>query len=285
MAEICIWTRFGFCICIIFSSIVLGFYLNLKKLNHFTRICKRLQSQYETHCPDHNIQIKHQITIKCQYSVPGWPLSKRKSQDYLCASWCAWSINCSWGRLDRQNRKFAPFLVVTEAKNVFFFKCTRSGFVYQELRDFAKTTLTRVSSHWLRLESSQVILWKTWLGRVESPFFSTLLESSPSHEKSWLESTRVIDSSYTITAWNHSSWTWLMICGELEEFVHTGWATKWIYKVPVLLLSVRQQGTPRPLDQGMLAKEKRIWDFVKQILYTLIWFIQTGCYFLPSVSN
>jgi len=76
-----------------------------------------------------------------------------------------------------------------------------------------------------------------------------------------------------------------MICGELEEFVHTGWATKWIYKVPVLLLSVRQQGTPRPLDQGMLAKEKRIWDFVKQILYTLIWIIQTGCYFLPSVSN
>jgi len=38
-------------------------------------------------------------------------------------------------------------------------------------------TLTRVSS--------RVILWKTWL---ESQFFSTWLESSPSHHKSWLES-------------------------------------------------------------------------------------------------
>ena len=39
-----------------------------------------------------------------------------------------------------------------------------------------------------------------------------------------------------------------MICGELEEFVHVGWATKWIYKIPVLLVSVREQGTPRILD-------------------------------------
>ena len=40
----------------------------------------------------------------------------------------------------------------------------------------------------------------------------------------------------------------LMICGELEEVVHIGWATKWIYKIPLLLVSVRQQGTPRALD-------------------------------------
>jgi len=28
--------------------------LNLKEFNHFTGICKRLQSQYETHYHDHS---------------------------------------------------------------------------------------------------------------------------------------------------------------------------------------------------------------------------------------
>jgi len=29
-----------------------------------------------------------------------------------------------------------------------------------------------------------------------------------------------------------------MICTKLEEFVHIGWATKWIHKLPVFLVSV-----------------------------------------------
>jgi len=53
----------------------------------------------------------------------------------------------------------------------------------------------------------------------------------------------------------------------------------------VLLVFVRQQGTPRALDSGMLAKERKISDFGKEILYTLIWFDQTGCYVLLSASN
>jgi len=44
--------------------------------------------------------------------------------------------------------------ITTEAKNAHFFKCTQSGFVYQELRDFVEMSLTRVSSHWLWFESS-----------------------------------------------------------------------------------------------------------------------------------
>jgi len=55
-------------------------------------------------------------------------------------------------------------LIITEAKNARFFVCKQTGFVYQEIRDFVKMTLTRFSSHWL------------WL------------ESSPNHQKSWLES-------------------------------------------------------------------------------------------------
>jgi len=38
-----------------------------------------------------------------------------------------------------------------------------------------------------------------------------------------------------------------MICSKLE-FVHIGWATKWIHKLSVFLVSVRQQGLPRALD-------------------------------------
>jgi len=52
-----------------------------------------------------------------------------------------------------------------------FFVCKRSEFVHQELRDFVKMTLIRVSSHWLWLESSRVILRKTWLECSRVPVF------------------------------------------------------------------------------------------------------------------
>jgi len=76
-------------------------------------------------------------------------------------------------------------LIIIEAKNAQFFVYKRTGFVHPRLRDFVK--LTRVSSHWLWLESSRDILRKMWL------------EWSPSHQKSWLKSSRVIDSSQAIT--------------------------------------------------------------------------------------
>ena len=116
---------------------------------------------------------------------PVVPSVKEKSHVYLCASWDAWSLKCNMERLDRQNRKFAPILITTEAKNAHFFKCTRSGFIYQEIRDFVKMTLTRVSSHFVKNVT-----------RVEWTFFSTWLESSPSHQKSWLESSHWLESRY-----------------------------------------------------------------------------------------
>jgi len=66
-----------------------------------------------------------------------------------------------------------------------FFVCKRTGFAHQRLIDFAKMTLTLISSHWLRLESSHSVKNVT---RVASPLFSSWLELSPSHQKSWLES-------------------------------------------------------------------------------------------------
>jgi len=52
-----------------------------------------------------------------------------------------------------------------------------------------------------------------------------------------------------------------MICSKLQEFVHIGLATKWIHKLSVFLVSVGQQGLPRALDLGKLAKERKILDW------------------------
>jgi len=121
--------------------------------------------------------------IRCRYIVPFLfltPQWKAKSQLYLCAGWDTWSLKCSKVQLDNQKRKSVPILFVTEAKNAHFFVCKRTGYVHQRLRDFVKRTLTQVLSHWLWLESSHSA--KNVI-RVESPFFSTWLESSH-----WLES-------------------------------------------------------------------------------------------------
>jgi len=115
------------------------------------------------------------------------------------------------------------------------------------LRDFAKNdsdsnleslTATRVeSSHSVEntTRSSQVTIFLN-VTRVESesPKIVTRVESL----------TLVTLSLPGTIVHEHGK----MICGELEEFVHVGWATKWIYKIPVLLVSVREQGTPRILD-------------------------------------
>jgi len=59
-----------------------------------------------------------------------------------------------------------------------------------------------------------------------------------------------------------------VICSKLEEFVHIGCATKWIHNLSVFLVSVGQQGLPRALDLGKLAKDRKTWDWWKKY-YTL----------------
>jgi len=49
-----------------------------------------------------------------------------------------------------------------------------------------------------------------------------------------------------------------MICSELEEFVHIGWATKWIHKRSVFLVSVGPRGLPRALTSESLPKRERL---------------------------
>jgi len=102
-----------------------------------------------------------------------------------------WGINISDVTIHpSRGSKINPTLKVC-AHNRVAHASKRTGFVHQELRDFVKMTLSRVSSHWLWLKSSDSVKNLT---RVESPFFSTWLESSLSHQKPWLD----IDSSHAI---------------------------------------------------------------------------------------
>jgi len=54
-------------------------------------------------------------------------------------------------RRHSKRRKFAPVLIITEAKETHFFLWKRSELVNLKLGDFENMTLTRVSSHWLWL--------------------------------------------------------------------------------------------------------------------------------------
>ena len=146
------------------------------------------------------------ITI-CKYLIGSWWCVSRsilcpsgrsvksKFQVYIYASYecLTLRIYSSITRLESQNRKFPPILIITGPKNDHFFVCKQTRFVDQRLWDFANMTLTRISSHWLWLESSRVILWKTWL------------ESSQSHQKSCLELSHWLESRYYCSL--HSSFT------------------------------------------------------------------------------
>jgi len=148
-----------------------------------------------------NTALNHdKVSIFCASTDP---LVKAKSQ--VCASTqvgVTGSLKCSIAQPDSENRKFPPILIITEAKNPHFFVCKRTGFVLQELRDFVKTALTRVSSQWLWLESSYSVKNVT---RVETPSFSTCVESSSSHQKLWLVLSHWLESRYH---WESESQIW-----------------------------------------------------------------------------
>ena len=69
--------------------------------------------------------------------------------------------------------------MITEAKNAHVFVCKRTGFVYQEVRDFVKMTLTRV----IVCESSRVILWKIWFESIRVTVFLNVTRVEPESPK------------------------------------------------------------------------------------------------------
>jgi len=158
--------------------------------NHFiwkrlkVTVCGQLPlSRYANTWLDHD---DVSIGLYCALLAPQWKANLRSTSVQVMNTW---PLGYSITGLKSQNRKFAAILVITGPKNDHFCVCKQTGFVDQRLWDFAKITLTRVESFCEKREST----------RVESPSFSTWLESSQSYQKPWIESSRVIDSSHAIT--------------------------------------------------------------------------------------
>jgi len=174
-------------------GIVWKIWATLRKLFAPPGVPSWLRAWYEAHCRDHDMQILHWMTMRCQYIVPCWPLSEKKSlRSTPVQVGDAWSLKCSIARLDSQNRRFAPILIITEAKNAL---CANELGLFIRASEFLQKWL------WLEFrvidcDSIREIMWKTWL---ELSHHFSQRESSPSHRKSWLESSQVIDSSHAIT--------------------------------------------------------------------------------------
>jgi len=101
---------------------VFGLDLNLKNLNHFTGICKRLKvtvwgpPAWSRHA---NTTLNHDnVSIYCALLTPQWKQSVRPSSVQVGET-CSLKCRIAWP--DKQNKKFAPILIITEAKNAHFF--------------------------------------------------------------------------------------------------------------------------------------------------------------------
>jgi len=135
------------------------------------------------------------ITI-CKYYIkprkdlnelcPADSLVKAKSQVYLCASWGHFILKMQRGTTRQSKQKICVHLDHPSSKKWSFLCVQTNWVVHQELRNFVKITLTRVESFCEK---------RDWT-RVESPVFSTWRESSPSHQKTWLESSHWLQSRY-----------------------------------------------------------------------------------------
>ena len=112
------------------------------------------------------------VGLYCALLAPKWKANLRSTSVQVMNTWPS---RYSVTRLESQNRKFAAISIITGPKNDHFFVCKQTWFVDQRLWDFAKTTLTRVSSHWLWLESSHSVKNVT---RIESSHHLSQRDSS-----------------------------------------------------------------------------------------------------------
>ena len=139
------------------------------------------------------------ITI-CKYLIGSWwcvnrstlcysgPSVKSKSQVYLCASYEYLTLRTQHNTTWKSKHKICTNFDHYWTKK-WSFLCMQTNWVCQReaLRFCKKMTLTRVSS---RVKS---FCEKRDSSRVESLSFSTWLESSHSHQKSWLESSHWLE--------------------------------------------------------------------------------------------
>jgi len=185
-------------------------------LNHFiwkrlkVTVCGRLPlSRYaNTWLDDDDVS----VGLYCALLASQWKTNLRSTSVQLMNTW---PLGYSITRLESQNRKFAPILIITGPKSDHFFVCKQTGFVDQRLWDFAKMTLTRVSSHWLWLESSHSVKNVT---RVEL-----------NHHLSQRDSSRVrVTKNRESSHWIQSRYYWLAYAmlwfrREVLFFCHNLW--------------------------------------------------------------
>jgi len=95
-----------------------------------------------TICKYANITLNHdEVSKYCALLTPRWKQSLRSISVQVEDPW---SLKCSIERLDRQNRKFAPILIITEEKMLISLCANEVGLSIRNSRDFVKMTLTRV---------------------------------------------------------------------------------------------------------------------------------------------
>jgi len=119
----------------------------------------------------------------CALLAPQWKANHRSTSVQVMNTWL---LGYSTTRLESQKRKFARILIITGRKMIISLYANKLGLWIRGSEIFQK---------WLWLESSHSVKNVT---RVESPSFSTWLESSQSHQKSWLESSHWLESRYRL---------------------------------------------------------------------------------------
>ena len=122
--------------------------------------------------------------------TPQW----KKIQVYLCASWGAWSLKCNTERLDRQTDNLRQSWSSLKQKMLISLSAHEVGLSIRNTEFCKNDSDSSLGSLTVtRFESSHSVKKVT---RVESPFFSTWLESSPSHQISLLESSHWFELRY-----------------------------------------------------------------------------------------
>ena len=139
--------------------------------------------------------IYDKVSIYCVLLTPQWKQSLRSSSMQVGETW---SLKFSIARLDKQNRKFPPILIITEAKNAYFLCAHEPGLsmknseILQKWLWLESLTVTRFQSSHSVKNVTPVTIFSTWL---ESSHQKSWLESS--HQKSWLKSSHWLKSRYS----------------------------------------------------------------------------------------
>ena len=176
-------------VCITWNCIFLHWICIQIALNQFSwkrlkvSVCDRLPlSRYANTWLDHD---DVSIGLYCALLASQWKADLRSTSVQVMNTW---PLGYSITRLGVKTENWHQ-LIITGPNNYHFFVCKQTVFVDQRLRDFAKMTLTRVSSHYVKN-----------MTRVESSHHLSLRDSSRVRVTKNRDSTRVIDSSHAITA-------------------------------------------------------------------------------------